>query len=171
MLGGVLMKKSLPDLKTYDFDNILCQLNAICGADPSGLINYQFLSRPTTAKDIAQLFYCVKYVIETQKNLYEEFSELYHFVNDFIESVDLQIDEKIDAALKSNDFIDEVIIPKVRDWISKNMVDIVAETVKQVYFGLTDDGYFVAYIPSSWSDITFSTCVTDDCYGRLILEY
>ena len=48
--------------------------------------------------------------------------------------------------------------------------------VKQVYFGLTDTGYFVAYIPESWNDIIFGTSGLDDFpagvdYGHLTLTY
>lgn len=58
-------------------------------------------------------------------------------------------------------------------WIDENMPAIISRAVKQVYFGLNDDGYFVAYIPDSWNDITFDTGAvfgrTD--YGRLILRF
>lgn len=48
-------------------------------------------------------------------------------------------------------------------WIQANMADLLSAGIKQVYFGLTDDtysggaGYFVAYIPDSWSEIVFDT--------------
>lgn len=46
-----------------------------------------------------------------------------------------------------------------------------------VYFGLTDSGYFVAYIPESWSDIVFNTTEYDIFlpiepeFGHLVLSY
>ena len=45
--------------------------------------------------------------------------------------------------------------------------------VKQVFFGLNQEGYFVAYIPQSWSDIIFDTGwnFNEDTYGRLILRW
>lgn len=53
----------------------------------------------------------------------------------------------------------------------------ISEAIKMVFFGLTDTGYFVAYIPDSWDDITFNTteyditvpCMTD--FGHLVLSY
>lgn len=53
----------------------------------------------------------------------------------------------------------------------------ISEAIKMVFFGLTDTGYFVAYIPDSWDDITFNTteyditvpCMTE--YGHLVLSY
>ena len=64
-------------------------------------------------------------------------------------------------------------------WIQANMADLLSAGIKQVYFGLTDDtysggaGYFVAYIPDSWSEITFDTGAVYglDTYGRLILRW
>ena len=65
----------------------------------------------------------------------------------------------------------------ITDFIKNNFYDIVGEMVKMVFFGLTDSGYFVAYIPESWEDIQFSTSEYDDStplqpeYGHLILSY
>lgn len=62
------------------------------------------------------------------------------------------------------------------EWIDANALDIIGQLVKMVFFGLTDDGYFVAYIPSSWNDITFGTSGLDDFpagvdFGHLTLTY
>lgn len=60
-------------------------------------------------------------------------------------------------------------------WLSINARDIVGAMVKNVWFGLTDSGYFVAYIPSSWNDIIFKTTGYDffttlqEEYGHLVL--
>ena len=61
-------------------------------------------------------------------------------------------------------------------WYKDNIVDIIGEMVKQVFFGITDDGYFIAYIPESWNDIVFGTTGLDDFpvgidYGHLTLTY
>lgn len=61
-------------------------------------------------------------------------------------------------------------------WMQDNAIDLVGELVHMVFFGLTDDGYFVAYIPESWNDIQFGTSGLDTIisgveYGRLILSY
>lgn len=63
------------------------------------------------------------------------------------------------------------------DFIKSNFYNIVGEMIKMVFFGLTDSGYFVAYIPESWEDIKFSTSEYDDYtplqpdFGHLILSY
>lgn len=64
----------------------------------------------------------------------------------------------------------------LHDWLDHNAFDIIGEMVKMVFFGITDDGYFVAYIPDSWDDIRFGTTGLDDFpagvdYGHLTLTY
>lgn len=58
----------------------------------------------------------------------------------------------------------------IDEWFEK---EFYRKLVKQVYFGLTLDGHFVAYIPDSWEDIVFDTGYnyTEDTYGRLILRW
>lgn len=60
----------------------------------------------------------------------------------------------------------------LQQWIDANMESIILRAVKFVYFGLTNDGYFCAYIPDSWDEITFDTGAVygRSDYGRLILK-
>lgn len=61
-------------------------------------------------------------------------------------------------------------------WMRENALDIVGELAKMVFFGINDAGYWVAYIPESWDDITFNTTGLDIYladhpeYGRLVLS-
>ena len=62
------------------------------------------------------------------------------------------------------------------DWMNANALDLVGEMTKLVIFNITDDGYFVAYIPESWDDILFGTTGYDTIlpgydYGHLVLSY
>lgn len=64
----------------------------------------------------------------------------------------------------------------IKKWMEANALNLVGELVKMVFFGLTDDGHFIAYIPDSWSDITFNTTgldisIPDIDYGHLVLTY
>ena len=95
--------EDFPNLSTYDFDTIMCQLKQVCGADPSGLINAQFLSRPTTAKDIALLLHITYELFQSQVELQKQFVELYTFVKDFFENLDLQkeVNSWLDNALET----------------------------------------------------------------------
>lgn len=68
------------------------------------------------------------------------------------------------------------IVNAFNKWMSENALDLVGALVKNVFFGLTDDGYFVAFIPESWDDIIFGTTGLDDFpagvdYGHLTLSY
>lgn len=67
------------------------------------------------------------------------------------------------------------MVKSLYEWTIKNTESIIAEAIKMVFFGL-ENGYFVAYIPDSWSDITFGTTNLDDFvagygFGHLTLTY
>lgn len=70
----------------------------------------------------------------------------------------------------------EEISSAIKNWITANFYDIVGDMAKVVWFGLTDNGYFVAYIPDSWQDIVFRTTgydITVDVqpeFGHLVLQ-
>lgn len=78
---------------------------------------------------------------------------------------------------KFQDFIDgnydEYYQKVISDWINEHFAEVISAGVRQVYFGLTDDGYFCAYVPDSWSEITFDTgsVYGRSDYGRLILKF
>lgn len=62
------------------------------------------------------------------------------------------------------------------NWLSLNMKSIIENALAEymkvgVYFGLTDNGYFTAYIPETWKDIKFDTIMTGELYGHLTLSY
>lgn len=64
----------------------------------------------------------------------------------------------------------------ITSWMEENALDLIGDLVKMVFFGLTNDGYFIAYIPEHWDDITFGTTGLDDFpagidYGHLTLSY
>lgn len=97
---------------------------------------------------------------------------------DFVgDKVNLDHDEIEKLKAQFRKFIESGFEDYYRDqifaWIDEHMPEIMSRAVKQVYFGLDNEGYFVAYVPDSWSDITFDTGAvfgrTD--YGRLILRF
>ena len=60
-------------------------------------------------------------------------------------------------------------------WVTENAVSIIDGAIKTVFFGL-EDGYLVAYVPDSWSEIIFGTSGLDDFpygydFGHLTLRY
>ena len=86
---------------------------------------------------------------------------------DAIKELQIQFQRFIDGEF--DDYYKKVIY----DWIQDNFADLLKAGIRQVFFGLTDDGYFCAYIPESWSEITFDTGVVfgRSDYGRLILRF
>lgn len=62
---------------------------------------------------------------------------------------------------------------QLEQWINDNAALLFTKLAKMVFFGLTMDGHFVAYIPESWQDIVFDTGMQYgiDTYGRLILRW
>lgn len=64
-------------------------------------------------------------------------------------------------------------IESLANWIDNNLQQLVGRIVKYVFFGLTDDGYFVAYIPQSWDFINFDTIIQPEnpLYGHLLLQW
>lgn len=70
----------------------------------------------------------------------------------------------------------ESIQEAFKKWMQQNALTLVGELVKMVFFGLTDDGYFIAYIPESWKDIIFNTTGLDIFipsvdFGHLVLSF
>lgn len=65
----------------------------------------------------------------------------------------------------------------IEAWLSTHATEVISAIIKNVWFGLTDSGYFVAYVPESWSDIIFKTTGLDidlelmPEYGHLVLQY
>lgn len=57
-------------------------------------------------------------------------------------------------------------------WLNENIHEALTKATRMVFFGLTEDGHFCAYIPSDWAFV-FDTVIdyTDPNYGRLTIKY
>ena len=109
-------------------------------------------------------------IVEEMKN-YAEFFEEFQTTSDEIKRDMENIKSELEN-IKNGAYI-EVYIDALGEWIDNNLQELVAKIVKFVSFGLTDDGYFVAYIPQTWDFIKFDTIVdtNNELYGHLILEW
>ena len=120
-------------------------------------------------------FWCQKVlplVYDDSLSYYELLCKVVDYLNHVIEDNNAIIDE-----------LDELRqeLAVVQTWIDNfeysTIENIIKDTIKMVFFGLTDSGYFVAYIPESWEDITFNTTdydypdPTNVGYGHLVLSY
>ena len=111
-------------------------------------------------------------VYDDSLSYYEVLCKVVDYINKLIDT-DREIFEDIDA-LKED-------MKVVQEWIDnfseEKIIELFGKYIQFVFFGLTDDGYFVAYIPEGWDDISFSTSGYDDFtsiepeYGHLILSY
>lgn len=106
------------------------------------------------------------------------FNETIAALNEWIAVNTPRIDdlEAFEAALESGD-LPEGVQQGIETWLTQNAAVIISAIIKNVWFGLTNAGYFVAYIPESWSDIIFKTTGLDidldlqPEYGHLVLQY
>lgn len=59
-----------------------------------------------------------------------------------------------------------------QDWLDANIQEALTKAAHMVFFGLTEDGYFTAYIPRDWSFV-FDTIIdyNDPNYGSLTIKY
>jgi len=69
--------------------------------------------------------------------------------------------------------IPEALLEGLRNWIDANLQELIGRNIRYTWFGLTDDGYFVAYMPESWQELWFDTVMDyeDDYYGHLLIKY
>lgn len=139
-------------------------------------------------------FWCQKVlplVYDESLSYYEVLCKLVEYINTIIQNQDyfnvqlkeygLSIEQlKADVNLikeelekvKNGDYV-SLYIDSIINWIDKNLQELVARIVKYVSFGLTKNGYFVAYIPPTWEFLQFDTIVdvNSELYGHLVLQW
>lgn len=113
------------------------------------------------------------WVLKTVKNLFATIQEIDTWIDNHQQEYE-QLKALYDDIIAGN--FPDSIKQAFADWMNANALDLVGELTKLVMFSITDDGYFVAYIPESWDDIIFGTSGYDTDvpgynYGHLILSY
>lgn len=119
----------------------------------------EFPHTRTYDSDLGWLIKNVKELIETKDSQQEKIDAVYQFMQD----------------IENGDF-PESVVNAFKEWMRDNLLDLMGDLAKQVYFGLTTDGYFVAFIPESWDDIRFNTTgydyqIAGYNFGHLVLSY
>lgn len=119
----------------------------------------EFPHTRTYDSDLGWLIKNVKDLIETTTGQQEKIDAVYQFMQD----------------IENGDF-PESVVNAFKEWMRDNLLDLMGDLAKQVYFGLTADGYFVAFIPESWDDIRFNTTgydyqIAGYNFGHLVLSY
>lgn len=92
-----------------------------------------------------------------------EYAQAYEDFKKFVEDIE------------SGNFPDS-ISKAFKEWAAENMPELIKSMIQTVWFGLTNEGYFVAYIPDSWAEIIFNTTGLDIFppgieYGHLALSF
>ena len=108
---------------------------------------------------------------------YKTLDELIAAIKSWIEETQPTINELLELYnnILKGDFPDS-IKDGLYIWMKENASNIMTELVQMVFFGVTNDGYFVAYIPEGWDFLTFGTSGLDDFpvgvdFGHLTLSY
>ena len=122
-------------------------------------------------------------VYDNSLSYYEVLAKVQHSLNEVISSLANLNDwqEAQDAVMLQltqavEDFINggykEDFDQFAQDWLNDNIQEALRKAAHMVFFGLTEDGYFVAYIPQDWSFV-FDTIMdySNDNYGSLVIKY
>lgn len=114
------------------------------------------------------------WLIKTVKQLCELVDGLEDWKTEHVEEYE-QLKALYDALMSGN--FPESISNAFEKWMKINAIDLVGEMVKNVFFEISDEGYFIAWIPDGWDDIIFNTTGLDITlalqpdYGHLVLSY
>lgn len=111
------------------------------------------------------------------KQLCKTVCKLIGYLNEVSDQVNLDTDAiaKLEADFKAfvEHGFDDYYREQIEQWFRDNAWQIYKLLAKQVFFGLTSDGYFCAYVPDSWAEVSFDTgaVFNRSDYGRLILQF
>ena len=126
---------------------------------------------------IPKLYWNVYSAEQRMKQLCLNFDKVEHYLDyiaELMNAWNLEFDEKIEKEFADMwHAIREEYEEQVQQWIRNDGERIFKEIFSNVYFGLNEQGHFVAYVPESWNDIIFDTGAVYglDTYGRLILRF
>ena len=127
---------------------------------------------------LPQFYYDVPSIEQRVKELCKTLAKIAAYSDELATqlNIDTEALEKLEADFKTfmESGFDDYYKAQVAQYIADNIDSITQQfTQKSVYFGLTSDGYFCAYIPENWSDIVFDTGTVygRSDYGRLILRF
>ena len=131
--------------------------------NPTGLFNNEYPYTDFHELNLSWVITRIKTLMDQVKNL-EDWRATH-------EAEYLELKDLYDAVMSGN--FPPSIVAAFEDWMYRNAIELVGKLVKHVYFGLTNDGYFCAFIPENWQDVQFDTVSNfdDPLYGHLMLIY
>lgn len=118
-------------------------------------------------------FWCQKIlplVYDDSLSYYEILCKVVDYINKLIDD-DKAIIDNVNELKNELDIVHQWIDNFDTTFIQKQVEEYIAKTIKTVTFGISSAGYFMAIIPSNWSDIEFGTIQSGELYGHLTLSY
>lgn len=152
-------------------------ISLICNANGQKVLPTVYDESLSYEQQVAKLREYVNDVIKNSNDFGKVLTELQQGLSE-VNATDSEQMEDIAALqqelekIKNGEYAD-MYTDSMDKWVDKNMPGIVSRIVRYVSFGLTADGYFVAYIPTSWQFLQFNT-IKDPCnplYGHLVLNW
>lgn len=118
-------------------------------------------------------YWCYKVlplVYDDSLSYYEVLCKIVDYINNMIEEDKSYVEdiEELKAEMKEvqtwiDNFDTSFIEELVQEYIGK--------VIKNVVFGISTAGYFMAMIPDNWSALQFGTVQDGELYGHLTLQY
>lgn len=118
-------------------------------------------------------FWCQKIlplVYDDSLSYYEILCKVVDYINKLIDD-DKAIIDNVNELKNELTVVQKWIEDFDTSFIQKQVEEYIAKTIKTVTFGISSAGYFMAIIPSNWSDIEFGTIQSGELYGHLTLSY
>lgn len=130
-----------------------------------------------SAPVVPKLYYEALSPEQRMKKLCEELHRLCDYAN--VLGININLDHELIAQLQADfqKFLDSGFEDHYEDqlhaWVIEHMPDIIRDAIRMVFFGLTADGYFCAWIPDSWDELWFDTGADYSSweYGRLEIVF
>lgn len=118
-------------------------------------------------------FWCQKVlplVYDDSLSYYEVLCKVVDYINKLIET-DRELIGDVETLKAEMKVVQEWIANFDTTFAEEMVRQAIERLMKTVVFGLSTQGYFMACIPESWSDIQFGTIQDGELYGHLVLQY
>lgn len=103
-----------------------------------------------------------------RNNVRQELDEMQNSLNE--RKTELDAINKLLNDVKDGKYVD-LYLDSIDAYMHMHIQEWVNNIAKYVFFGLSDEGRFVAYIPRSWQFMMFGTITQGDNKGRLVLKW
>lgn len=118
-------------------------------------------------------YWCYKVlplVYDDSLSYYEVLCKIVDYINNMIEE-DKSYVEDIEELKAEMEEVQTWIDNFDTSFIEELVQEYIGKVIKNVVFGISTAGYFMAMIPDNWSDLQFGTVQSGELYGHLTLQY